>query len=117
MVHFIDLRFNQPNFKAYEEFELLLLEALVALASHDLADETEYLKFVTILVIVFSCHYERAFSSNPTSLILNKFPGAAPPSPQVTLAQHLLPSLSTFWIAPRFLKSEEAAAPQHHQFS
>ena len=39
VVHFIDLRFNQPKFKAYEQLELLLLEALVALASNDFAHE------------------------------------------------------------------------------
>ena len=43
VVHFIDLRFNQQNFKAYEQLELLLLKAL-ALASNDFADEIEYLE-------------------------------------------------------------------------
>ena len=40
--HFIDLTFNQPNFKEYEQLDLLPLEALAALASNDLADEIEY---------------------------------------------------------------------------
>ena len=44
---------------------------------------------------------KRAFSSNQTSLILNIFPGAQPPDPQLTLA--LLPSPSTFWMALRSL--------------
>ena len=39
VVHFIDLRFNLPNFKAFEQLELLLLEAL---ASNDFVDEIEY---------------------------------------------------------------------------
>ena len=35
----IDVLFNQSNFKAYEQLELLLLEALAALATNDFADE------------------------------------------------------------------------------
>ena len=53
VVHFIDLRFNQPNFQAYKQLKSLLLEALAALASNDFADEIEYLKLLTMLVIVF----------------------------------------------------------------
>ena len=43
------LRFNQPNFKAYEQIELLLLEALAVLASNDFADKIEYLKLLTMM--------------------------------------------------------------------
>ena len=58
-MHFIDLRFNQPNFKAYEQLELLLLEALAALAYNDFADEIEYLILLTMMVIVSSCYHEK----------------------------------------------------------
>ena len=54
-VHFIDLRFSQPNFKAYELLELLLLPALAALASNDFANEIGYLKLLTMMMIVSSC--------------------------------------------------------------
>ena len=58
VVHLMDLRFNQPSFKAYE-LELLLLKSLAALASNDFADEIEYLKLLTMMVIVSSCYYEK----------------------------------------------------------
>ena len=48
LVHFMDLQYNLPNFKAYEQLKLLLLKALVALASNDFAEEIEYLKLLTI---------------------------------------------------------------------
>ena len=49
VVHFIALRFNWSNSKAYEQLELLLLKAL---ASNDFADEIEYLKLLTLMVIM-----------------------------------------------------------------
>ena len=52
----MDLRFNQPNFKAYEQLELLILEAF---AANDFADKIEYLKLLTTTVIVSSCYYEK----------------------------------------------------------
>ena len=63
----MSMRFNKPNSKAYEQLELLLLEALAALASNDFADEIEYLKLLTMLVIASSRYYEKAFSCNPVS--------------------------------------------------
>ena len=57
--HFIDLRFNQPNFKAYEQLELLLLETLAALASNNFADEIEYLKLLTMMVMVSSYYHRK----------------------------------------------------------
>ena len=53
VLHFINLRFNQPNFEAYEQLELLLFEALAALTaltSNDFADEIEYLNPYFILL-------------------------------------------------------------------
>ena len=58
VVHFIHLGFNQPDFKAYEQLELLLLEALAALASNDFADEIEHMKLL-MMVMVSSCYYEK----------------------------------------------------------
>ena len=52
VVHFIALRFNWSNFKAYEQLKLLLLKTLAALASNDFADEIEYLKLLTLMVIM-----------------------------------------------------------------
>ena len=52
----MDLRFNQPNFKAYEQLELLILEAL---AANDFADEIGYFKLFTTMVIFSSCYYEK----------------------------------------------------------
>ena len=72
-VHFIDLRFNQPNFKAYELLELLLLEALAALAFNDLADEIEYLKLLTMMVIVSSCYHEKGVFQQSSVLDPRKF--------------------------------------------
>ena len=57
-VNSIALRFNQPNFKAYKQLELLLFEALAALASNDFAVEIDYSKLLTMMVIVSSCYYE-----------------------------------------------------------
>ena len=59
VVHFIDLPFNQPNFKAYEELELLLLKALAALASNDFADEIQCVKLLTMLLKVSSRYYKK----------------------------------------------------------
>ena len=55
----MDLRFNKPNAKAYQQLELLLLKALAASAANDFADEIEYLKLITSIVIVSSCYYEK----------------------------------------------------------
>ena len=85
VVQFRDLRFNQPNCKACEQLELLLLEALAASASNDFADEIEYVNLLTMMVIVSLRYYKRAFSSNPMSLIPKKFfGGCAPWTPNYT---------------------------------
>ena len=73
VVDSIDLRFNQPNFKAYEQLELLLLEALAELESNDFADETEYLKPLTMMVIVPSCYYEKGIFQQSNELHAKKF--------------------------------------------
>ena len=73
LVDFMDLRFNQPNFKACEQLELLLLEAFQALASNDSADEIEYLKLLTIMVIVSSYYYERGAIKLSNKLDPKKF--------------------------------------------
>ena len=64
-----DLRFNQPNLKAKEKIELLLLEALVALESNDFVDEIEYLRVLIMTVIVSSCYCEMVFFSNPAGTV------------------------------------------------
>ena len=86
VVHFIDLRFNQSNFKACKQLELLLFEALAVLASNDFAVEIEYLKLLTTMMIVLRVIMKRAFSSNPMSVIPKNFSGSGPPDPQATLA-------------------------------
>ena len=53
VVHFVDLPLNNPNLKACEQLELLLLEALAALVSNDVADEIEYLKLLTMMMKFF----------------------------------------------------------------
>ena len=73
VVHFIDVRFNQPNFKAYEQLESLLLEALMALESSDFADEIEYLKLLTMMVIVSSRYYEKGAFQQSNELDPKKF--------------------------------------------
>ena len=70
VVHCIDLRFNQPNFKAYEQLELLLLEAL---SSNDFADEIKYLKLLTMMVIVSSCYYEKGVFQQSNELAPKNF--------------------------------------------
>ena len=62
----------------------------MALASNDFADETEYLKLLTMMVM------KRAFSSNPIRLILKNFPETAPPDFQITLAWRSLPRFPLF---------------------
>ena len=45
VVHFIDLRLNQPNFRAYStNSSNCFLEALAVLASNDFVDEIELLE-------------------------------------------------------------------------
>ena len=46
------------KFSNIEQLELLILVALAALASDDFVDETEYLKLLTMVVIVSSCCHE-----------------------------------------------------------
>ena len=86
-VHFIDLRFNQPNFEACEQLELLLLDAMAALASEDFADEIEYLKLLTMMVIVSSRYYEKGvFQQSNEVDPKNVFRGLRPTDPQLALA-------------------------------
>ena len=83
-VHFIDLRFNLPNFKAYEQLELLFLEAL---ASNDFVDEIEYLKLFHMMMEVSSGYCEKGVLQQSSERDPRKlFPLAGPPDPQVTLA-------------------------------
>ena len=72
VVYFVDLRFNQPNFNAYKQLELLLLHALAVLASNDFADKIEYLKLLTMTVIVSSCYYKKSVFQQSNELDLNK---------------------------------------------
>ena len=75
MLYIEALRFNQPNFKAHEQLELLLLEAL-ALASNDFADEIEYLKLIIMMVIVSSRYYGKGIFQQANELDPKNFPGA-----------------------------------------
>ena len=56
----------------------LLLEALAALASDDFADEIEYLKLITMMVIVSSCYYEKGVFQQSNELDPKNCLGAAP---------------------------------------
>ena len=105
VVHFIDLPFCQPNFKSIEQLELLLLETSAALVSNDFADEIEYLKLYTMIMIVSSCYHEKGVLQQSNELGPRKF---LPPNLQIALAWPSLPSPSTFWIAPRSLAPAEA---------
>ena len=74
VVHYIDLRFNQPNFKACEQLELLNSSRhLAALASNDFADEIEYLKLLTRMVIISSCYYEEGHFQQSNELDPERF--------------------------------------------
>ena len=94
VVHF-DLRFNQPNFEACEQLKLLLLQALAALASNDFADKIEYLKLLTMMVIVSSCYYENGVFQKSNELDPKKFsPGLRPWAPKLqSLSARFLPHL------------------------
>ena len=68
----------------FSHLELLLLEAMTALASNDSVDEVEYLRLLKIIVIVYSFYHEEGFFGNLMSLVLKRmFPGAAPRNPQI----------------------------------
>ena len=84
VVHFIDLRFNQPNIKACEQLELLLLEVLAALASNDFANEIEYLKL--IMVIVSSCYCDKGVFQQSNELDPRTFFRGLSPRNQITFA-------------------------------
>ena len=84
VVHCIDLRFNQQNFKAYKQLDLLFLKTLVALASNDFADEIEYLKLLTMMVIVSSCYYESGVFQQSNELDPKRFfQGLRPRTPKI----------------------------------
>ena len=63
----------------------------MVVGSNDFADEIEYLKLLTMMVIVSSCYYimlyimKRAFSSYPMSFILKNCSGGCAPDPKVVL--------------------------------
>ena len=84
VVDFIDLRLSQPNFKAYEQLELLLLEALAVLASNEFADEFRYLKQPSMMVIVSSCYHEKGVFQQGNELDPRKFfRGRSPRTPKL----------------------------------
>ena len=64
---------QSANFKAYVQLELLFLEAVVVLASNDFADEIEYLKLLTMMVIVASRYHEKSVVQQSNELDSKKF--------------------------------------------
>ena len=59
-------------------------------------DGIEYLKLLTMMVIISSCYYEKSvFQQSNEHDPKQKFSGATPADPQFTLAKRSLPSLST----------------------
>ena len=72
----------------------------MALVSNDFADETEYLKLLTMMMICSSRCYKKGVFQQSNELDPKIFPGLHSPDPQVTLAWRSLPSPSTSWIAP-----------------
>ena len=59
----------------------------MALVSNDFADETEYLKLLTMMVIVSSCYYEKGIFQQSNELDPKNFSGGcAPRTPRLALA-------------------------------
>ena len=69
-------------------------------------DGIEYLKLLTMMVIVSSCYYEKGVFQQSSKHDPKK----------ISLAKRLLPSLSTFWIALRSLCQETPKKPSWAKF-
>ena len=96
---------QSANFKAYEQLELLLLEALAVLTSNDFADEIEYLKLLTMMVIVSSRYHEKSVVQQSNELDSKEsFRGLRPRTPKFSslsarfLAHPLFGSLCGPWL-------------------
>ena len=76
----------------------------MALPSNDFVDEIEYLKLLTMMVIVSSCYHEKGIFQQSNELAPRNFfhelsPRTPAPDPQIALAAKPI----HFWIAPRSL--------------